>query len=805
MALLEIHDLHTFFKTKKGIVKAVNGVSYSVEPGKTLGVVGESGSGKSVSAMSILKLLDGNGYIDSGEIIFDGKNLADVSVKDMCKIRGNEISVIFQEPMTSLNPIFTVERQLSEPFIIHQGMNKKEAAEKVVEMLKDVRIPNPEAVAKQYPHQLSGGMRQRVMIAMALACRPKLLIADEPTTALDVTIQAQILKLMNDLKKEKGTSILFITHDLGVINEMADDVAVMYCGQVVEKAPVRSIFGDNSYLHPYTEGLLYSIPRLDTPTGIRLEAIPGAVPHPLDLPKGCKFAPRCKYATDKCREMEPELNKVLLRVSNLKQYFPIGKKKMGKPQSFVKANDGISLNIYEGETFGLVGESGCGKSTFGRTLLQLYRQTGGRTVYYGRTVEDFDLKYVEEIFRNLPDKKKKCEELLDKVKKLEADYAKMPEGTEEEKIAKKAAGQHLAEMESEANNDLLDITALIGGLYTLDESALAEAGRHYLAEYLAMKEIRKINAQAEDFEKNGKSAKAEEVKKKIPELQKKVQAELAEIDKIRDNCKKDEAFDKYEAQKDDGINLANLTDAEMRYLRRDLQLIFQDPYSSLNPRMTVGQIIGEGLMAHNIFKKGDPKMQDYIMEIMEKCGLASYFIHRYPHQFSGGQRQRIGIARSLAVNPKFVVCDEAVSALDVSIQSQIINLLLDLKEQNNLTYLFISHDLSVIKYISDRIGVMYLGNMMELSDTEHLFAHPYHPYTEALLSAIPTTDVDGKKETIILEGDIPSPINPPKGCKFHTRCRYCTEICKNVTPQFEEVEPGHFVACHHKLGVPEEK
>ena len=310
MALLEINDLHTFFKTKKGTVKAVNGVSYSVEPGKTLGVVGESGSGKSVSAMSILKLLDGNGYIDSGEIIFDGKNLADVSVKDMCKIRGNDISVIFQEPMTSLNPIFTIERQLSEPFIIHQGMSKKEAAAKCIEMLKDVRIPNPEAVAKQYPHQLSGGMRQRVMIAMALACQPKLLIADEPTTALDVTIQAQILKLMNELKNEKGTSILFITHDLGVINEMADDVAVMYCGQVVEMAPVRFIFGDNKFLHPYTEGLLYSIPRLDTPTGVRLDAIPGAVPHPLDLPKGCKFAPRCKYATDKCREIEPELLEV---------------------------------------------------------------------------------------------------------------------------------------------------------------------------------------------------------------------------------------------------------------------------------------------------------------------------------------------------------------------------------------------------------------------------------------------------------------------------------------------------------------
>lgn len=306
MALLEIKNLHTFFETKKGVVKAVNGVTYSVESGKTLGIVGESGSGKSVSAMSILKLLDGNGYIADGEIIFDGKNLADVSVKDMTQIRGNDISVIFQEPMTSLNPIFTVERQLAEPFKIHQGMKKKEAAEHVIEMLGMVKIPNPESVAKQYPHQLSGGMRQRVMIAMALACKPKLLIADEPTTALDVTIQAQILKLMNELKDSEGTSILFITHDLGVINEMADEVAVMYCGQVVEKTTTRTIFSkDSKYSHPYTEGLMLSIPRLDTPAGSRLEAIPGAVPHPLDLPKGCKFAPRCKYATEKCEQEEP--------------------------------------------------------------------------------------------------------------------------------------------------------------------------------------------------------------------------------------------------------------------------------------------------------------------------------------------------------------------------------------------------------------------------------------------------------------------------------------------------------------------
>lgn len=308
--LLELQDLHTFFKTKKGTVKAVNGVTYHVEAGKTLGVVGESGSGKSVSAMSILKLLDGNGKIASGKIIFGGKDLAELSVSEMCKVRGNEISVIFQEPMTSLNPIFTIERQLSEPFIIHQNLSKKEAKKKVVEMLSAVKIPNPEAVAKQYPHQLSGGMRQRVMIAMALACRPKLLIADEPTTALDVTIQAQILKLMNDLKKENGTSILFITHDLGVINEMADDVAVMYCGQVVEMANAKTIFTDGIYSHPYTEGLMLSIPRLDTPSGVRLEAIPGAVPHPLDLPKGCKFAPRCKYATAKCHAEEPALTEV---------------------------------------------------------------------------------------------------------------------------------------------------------------------------------------------------------------------------------------------------------------------------------------------------------------------------------------------------------------------------------------------------------------------------------------------------------------------------------------------------------------
>ena len=307
--LLEVKNLKTFFKTRNGIVKAVNDVSYSIYPGKTLGIVGESGSGKSVSAMSVLRLLDANGYIAGGTVTFDGQDLSKVTTEQMYHIRGNRISVIFQEPMTSLNPVFSVKKQLSEPFIIHQGMSKKEAAAKCIEMLKAVQIPNPEAVAKQYPHQLSGGMRQRVMIAMALACKPDILIADEPTTALDVTIQAQILRLMNDLQKENGTAIMFITHDLGVINEMADDVVVMYCGQVVEQAPARVIFTNCEKSLRVGVRLMYSIPRLNDDRK-KLDPIPGAVPHPLDLPKGCKFAPRCKYCTQKCIDAEPELKQV---------------------------------------------------------------------------------------------------------------------------------------------------------------------------------------------------------------------------------------------------------------------------------------------------------------------------------------------------------------------------------------------------------------------------------------------------------------------------------------------------------------
>ncbi|MFS8501364.1 MAG: ATP-binding cassette domain-containing protein [Caldicoprobacter sp.] len=512
--------------------------------------------------------------------------------------------------------------------------------------------------------------------------------------------------------------------------------------------------------------------------------------------------------------------KVLIRIQHLKQYFPIKKSSIfSREQLYVRANDDISLEIYEGETLGLVGESGCGKSTLGRTILQLYEQTAGRTIYYGRKVDDIAPKYVLNLLKNLPKEYSRLKRLEEEQERMKKEYMSLPEGDKKQKALEK-----LQNKEREAEDLFLDIVQLIGGLIVADD--LKAVSATLLEEYKKRFEISNLKNKIGDYEAKlrekksmlstkGKSqAEIEQATKKLVkqieskrELLKFKEKELEEIqqrvEKLRAQYRSNPDFEKYESYRDDGINLAKLTESEMRLLRKDLQLIFQDPYSSLNPRMTVGQIIAEGLLAHNMFKKRDKALQDYILETMDKCGLAPYFLHRYPHQFSGGQRQRIGIARSIALKPKFIVCDEAVSALDVSIQSQIINLLLDLKEQENLTYLFISHDLSVIKYISDRVGVMYLGNIVELADTQELFSRPMHPYTEALLSAIPTTDIDAKKEPIILEGDIPSPINPPPGCKFHTRCRYCTDICKKVVPQLEEVRPGHFVACHHKLNVEE--
>lgn len=504
--------------------------------------------------------------------------------------------------------------------------------------------------------------------------------------------------------------------------------------------------------------------------------------------------------------------KVLLRISNLKQYFPLKTKGM-----FVKANDGISLDIYEGEVFGLVGESGCGKSTLGRSLLQLYKQTDGRTMYYGRKLLDMTPAYAFHTLKHLESCKKQMLEKADKLAKEEAKYNSL---TEEEQMLHK---NELDVCKKEANDALLDVANLVGGLVVAED--LGEVKNAFLNLYTSAEKRKKVrdtltvlNLNKEDVQnridkqlKGGNSAKLQKLEAKITEanknlkaLEEEVAAKQKAVDELREKYAKHADFDKYEVYFDDGVDLARLSYHEMRHLRSDLQLIFQDPYSSLNPRMSVGQIISEGMVTHHLLAKNDSRMQDKVLEIMQSCGLAPYFLHRYPHQFSGGQRQRIGIARSLAVDPRFVVCDEAVSALDVSIQSQIINLLYDLREERNLTYLFITHDLSVVKYISDRIGVMYLGNMVELAYSEDIFKKPMHPYTQALIAAIPTTDPDQDKELQILEGDIPSPVNPPKGCKFHTRCSYCTEICRHAVPDWVELEPNHFVACHHPLIEKEE-
>ena len=503
--------------------------------------------------------------------------------------------------------------------------------------------------------------------------------------------------------------------------------------------------------------------------------------------------------------------KLLLQIRNLKQYFPVGRGR------FVRANDGITLDIYEGETFGLVGESGCGKSTLGRSILQLYKQTDGRTMYFGRSIDDLAPRYAYDTFRTLTKRRELMKTTKEKYDAFRAEYDTLDEK------ARYAKHAELVRLRKEASDARLDVTTLIGGLIVHPDLASLEA--LFIEQYKYAKELSGAIEKRGDLqldlddlifaqekaEKEGKptdkiaakrakaQSKLDEHDKQIALIREKIAGVVSKIVVKRAECVGLPDYDDFESDHSEGIDLARLRYSEVRKLRSDLQLIFQDPYSSLNPRMTVGQIIGEGMVAHKFFRKNDERMQEGVIKVMEECGLAPYFLHRYPHQFSGGQRQRIGIARSLALRPKFVVCDEAVSALDVSIQAQIINLLQELKEKQNLTYLFITHDLSVVKYISDRIGVMYLGNMVELGDSDEIFAHPLHPYTEALLNAIPTTDEDANKSPEILEGDIPSPVNPPKGCKFHTRCKYCTEICTQVQPEWEEVRPNHFVACHHIL------
>jgi len=587
--LLEVKSLQTFFKSDKSIVKAVDNISFELKRGETLGIVGESGSGKSVTSLSIMRLIPNPpGQIVGGEIIFNspsrGKiDLAKLNEKEMQKIRGNEISMIFQEPMTSLNPVYTCGNQVMEAIMLHQKVKKSEAKQLTIELFKKVELPRPENIFHSYPHQISGGQKQRVMIAMAMSCRPSLLIADEPTTALDVTVQSRILELMRNLRDENNMSIVFITHDLGVIAEIADKIAVMYHGKIVEYGNVWDIFSDPK--HPYTKGLLACRPRLD----IKLKVLP-VVADFMEKDDEGNLIEKVKYhdhrytsvgeallynfiSDDEIIERQQELKKKppLLQIQNLKQYFPISKGMFGKTTDFVKAVDDVSFDVYPGETVGLVGESGCGKTTLGRSILRLVEPTDGSIIFEGR-------------------------------------------------------------------------------------------------------------------------------------------------------------------------NITHIHHEELRKLRKDMQIIFQDPYSSLNPRMTIGQAITEPMKVNHVLES-DFQRKKKAIELLETVSLSKKQYERYPHEFSGGQRQRICIARALALNPKFIICDESVSALDVSVQAQVLNLLNMLKEQFHFTCVFISHDLSVVKFMSDRIIVMNKGRIEEMGYAEEIYEKPKSEYTKNLIKAIPKGDL----------------------------------------------------------------
>jgi peptide/nickel transport system ATP-binding protein len=663
--VLAIDNLHVHFVTENGTVRAVEGLSYTVQQGEIVAIVGESGSGKSVSALAVMQLLPPTtARIIDGSIRFEGRELMGLDEEQMRQIRGRHISMIFQEPMTSLNPVLTIGLQIMEPLTMHLDMSEAAARARAIELLTLVGITDPESRLAQFPHQLSGGMRQRVMIAIGLACNPKLLIADEPTTALDVTIQAQILELMKDLSRRLGVAVVIITHNLGIVARYADRVNVMYAARLIETGSAEGVFARPA--HPYARGLLAAVPRLDRGRSSQLATIEGAPPNLLDPPEGCRFRPRCRYAIEACErvpasvEIEAghfaachragELDALeratardgavatsgdadagtapILDIRQTSKFFPVGGGFLRGPAKLVKAVNNVSLQIMPGETLGLVGESGCGKSTLGRLVLRLDDPTGGEIVF-------------------------------------------------------------------------------------------------------------------------------------------------------------------------EGNDLAPLSRSQMTDVRKRMQVIFQDPYSSLNPRMTVGQIIGEPMRVHDIRPKAE--IPGRVAELLQLVGLFPYMALRYPHELSGGQRQRVGIARALAVEPRVIVCDEAVSALDVSIQGQVINLLEHLQHQLGLTYLFIAHDLAVVRHISNRVAVMYLGRIVELAPSDELFADPRHPYTQALLAAAPVPDpvIERTRPRTTITGELPSPLNPPSGCVFHPRCPKATDDCKKAVPESRELKTGHTVACIH--------
>ena len=731
-ALLEVRGLATHFTTDGGVVAAVNGVDLEVLADETVAVVGESGCGKSVTALSILGLVDAPGRVVAGSIRYRGEDLLGKTPEQMQRIRGNEIAMIFQEPMSSLNPVHAIGEQVIEALRIHRGLRKREALARTLEMLRLVGIPSPEQRVFDYPHQFSGGMRQRVMIAMALSCDPALLIADEPTTALDVTIQAQILELIRELSPRFGTAVVIITHDLGVVAEMAQRVVVMYAGQVVEQASTAELFA--APRHPYTRALLQSIPNIEAPRGARLAPITGAVPDPLRLPSGCAFAPRCAVAVDRCRRRAPPL-------------LPAGAGRLARCLLY----DPAAAEAFAG---GAVAADGFPTGGFRDTA----RAGGLPSEPASETAA-----------------RAAAEELAGGggpgTASADGHPATAPVGEAEQHAASDRTGAGFAP--PGGSGVLLEARGL-----TMHFPVTAGIFRHVVGHVRAVDGVDFDIARGETLGLVGESGCGKSTTGRLL-----VRLLRATGGSVRFG----------------GAPVFALQGEALRALRRDMQIVFQDPFNSLNPRMTVRDMLAEPFVIHGLRRAARAR----VPELLHRVGLAPEHAARYPHQFSGGQRQRIGIARALALAPKLLVCDEPVSALDVSIQAQILNLLQDLQRDLSLTYLFIAHDLSVVRHICDRVAVMYLGQIVEQTDAERLFAEPAHPYTQALLSAVPHIDPSRRRRRITLAGDVPNAAAPPSGCRFHTRCPFAQPHCRDHEPALAPVPgaPGHTAACHLLTGA----
>jgi oligopeptide/dipeptide ABC transporter ATP-binding protein len=764
--VLDIENLSTHIKLTSSVVQAVGNVDMKIDAGETLGVVGESGCGKSMTGLSIMGLLPPGGSIVGGSVKLDGRELVGLRQEELRRVRGNEIAMIFQDPLTSLDPTKTIGYQVAEPVRLHQGVSKAQAVHRAVEVLNLVGLPRPKERLDDYPHQLSGGLRQRVMIAMALANEPKLLIADEPTTALDVTIQAQILALLRDLKERLGMAMLLITHDMGVIAGHADRVNVMYAGRVVETADVHELF--TSMHHPYTQALLASIPQMDQDANKALHAISGLPPDLSHPPQGCRFAARCSRATDKCRTDEPSL---------------------------------------AGKTF--EHRYSCWHPVDGPLVLTVIGEGGPDAVSMG--LASSDAESVTEAA--LPTDK--------------AGYT--PEFVADAPLADAATEGKVPVLAAEAEE-----TREADEIRKADEAREAElivvaAGLEVTADGRLQVTERTVEAAATNGDGVAPLLQITNLVKEFPITSGVLQRKVGSVKAVSDvtfsvpagttfglvgesGCGKTTigkvivALEKPNsgAVTMGGINVSALRGAELRRKRRDLQLMFQDPQSSLDPRMRVGAIIGEPLAIQHLGSKR--AQRERVFELLGEVGLPRNAVERYPHEFSGGQRQRIGLARALTLNPRLIVADEPVSALDVSIRAQVLNLMKRLQASHGLTYVVISHDLAVVKYMAERIGVMYLGKLVELGSGQDIYERAAHPYTSGLIATIPVPKpaLERAKKGAAIRGELPSPVNPPSGCRFRTRCQFAQEICAAEEPQLRSFGPGHVAACHFPLQTPDD-